>query len=146
MHDCEVEEKKGISLPRLKLMQRKSVTEPLLILFNSETKPLIKFIKIQNKDADDWMITEGILARVSLLIRKSIGTSLRIPISNTKKKRVSNPCSADFKKKKKKKKRDQGIIIFIFKNNQSTHIQKYVVTTSRISEGTIYHTFILMLN
>lgn len=59
-------------------------------MFDSEIKPLIKFIKFQNTDADDWLITEGILARISLLIRKSIRTSLRIPISNTKKKRVRN--------------------------------------------------------
>ena len=87
---CDNEELDGISLPRLKSSQRKRVLEPIRILFDTEINNLIKCIKVDNIDDDDWFITEGILARISLLIRKTIRTALRIPINNTKKKKVRN--------------------------------------------------------
>ena len=90
LRKCDEEEENGVSLPRLKLRQRKRVFEPLRNLFETKITKLIKYIKFQDCDDDDWFITEGILARISLLVRKCIRTSLRIPINNTKKKKVRN--------------------------------------------------------
>ena len=87
---CEEEEINGVSLPRLMKKQRMRVMEPLRRLFDSKIKDLIKYIRISNSDEDDWLISQGILARISLLIRKTIRTSLRIPMNNTKKKKVRN--------------------------------------------------------
>ena len=90
LRNCETEELDGISLPRLKEYHRKRVLQPIKNLFDTKVSTLIKYIKTHNCDEDDWLITEGILARISLLIRKCIRTALRIPINNTKKKKVRN--------------------------------------------------------
>ena len=90
LRKCEEEEENGVSLPRLKARQRKRVIVPIRNLFETKITELIKFIKFRDMDDDDWTIAEGILARISLLIRKCIRTSLKIPINNTKKKKVRN--------------------------------------------------------
>ena len=87
---CDEEELLGVSLPRLKQNQRRRVIEPLRRLFDTEINDLLKHIRCRNGSEDDWFITEGILAKISLLIRQTIRTALRIPINSTRKKKVRN--------------------------------------------------------
>ena len=87
---CEDEELNGVSLPRLMRKQRMRVIEPIRRLFKTKIKSLIRYIRILNNNEEDWLITQGILARISLLIRKTIRTALHIPLNSTKKKKVRN--------------------------------------------------------
>ena len=90
LRKCDDEESQGISLPRLNRRYRRRIIGPIKLLFETKVKELINLIRTDSDDKDDWFITQGILARISLLIRKTIRTSLRIPFSYTSKRRVRN--------------------------------------------------------
>ena len=86
INQCESEELTGIRIPRLLLKHRRKLTKPLNEIFNKDIKNLTNLIDTNSNDENEWLITEGILCKIILIIRKKIRESLHI----STKKRIGN--------------------------------------------------------
>lgn len=76
----------GVRFPRLTKKLRSRVALPLKMFFNSEIKNLIYNLR-PACDKKEAIITEGILSKVCLLIRKCLAENLRIPLHPRKRDR-----------------------------------------------------------
>lgn len=79
INKCKEEEELNISFPRLNLNMRRKLQEPLEHLFKTKIKELTKWIKGENEREEEWTITEGVLCKVNMLIRKKMREILKIP-------------------------------------------------------------------
>lgn len=79
INKCREEEELNITFPRLNLNMRRKLQGPLEHLFKTKIKELIKWIKGHKEDEEEWTITEGVLCKINMMIRKKMREILKIP-------------------------------------------------------------------
>lgn len=82
----EREEEKGIRFPKMTIKNRSKIMEPIQFLFESKIDPLVSLMSTEESEVEA-IICEGILCKISSLIRKTIRTALKIPLNYTTKKK-----------------------------------------------------------
>ena len=76
----EIDEKEKILFPKLIAGYRQMLTEPIREVMKNKIIPLIRECTPINNSETEWIIFEGGLAKMNLIIRKTIRKTLHIPL------------------------------------------------------------------
>ena len=122
---CELEELKGINLPRCDSRMRKALHKPIFDLMKDKILPLFEKLKMEKGyiiNDQKWYILEGIIAKTIYSLRKTIRTTLKIPLSRmTRRQPILNRNNGNDQENERLTFRRENNL-----NNLVAHLEKYL--------------------
>ena len=147
---CEEEEAAGSTFPRLTTKLRRKLAQPLKILFDNKIKELTSWIAPDANDETEFFITEGIFAKIKLLLRRTIRATLRIPQNARRRRRVRGTEYTVSRDLAKKIFTEQELVsllekLIYYKTQQNTaanrnklaNLQRHIIDTTANAEATV---------